>query len=179
MGAVVYGISMRIALVILAQQGFQDHEYEGTRKGLVDAGFGMVIASSTTGICTGKFGSTVSATVALKDVKVTEYDRIAFIGGPGAAAYASDPQALQIAHATVRADLPLGAICIAPTILAKAHVLENKKATVWDDGLGTQIAILRDNGAIYTGDTVTVDGMIVTGNGPEAAEEFGRAFAAV
>ena len=168
---------MRIALIILAQQGFQDHEYEGTRKGLVDAGFSIVIGSKKKGECTGKFGGRVDATVALKDVKVTDYDRIGFIGGPGAAAYASDHEALKIANDTVRANIPLGAICIAPTILAKARVLENRKATVWDDGQRTQINMLEDMGVIYTGDTVTVDGLIVTGNGPEAAEEFGRAFA--
>lgn len=170
---------MRTALIILAQQGFQDHEYEGTKKGLVDAGFGIVIGSKHAGECTGKFGSSVDAAIALKDVKVADYDRIAFIGGPGAAAYASDPDALKIANDTVRANLPLGAICIAPTILAKARVLENRKATVWDDGQGTQIKMLQDMGATYTGDTVTVDGKIVTGNGPEAAEEFGRAFASL
>lgn len=179
LGEGCYTSRMRTALIILAQQGFQDHEFEGTRKDLVDASFAIVIASKAKGSCTGKFGGAVEATIALKDVKVSDYDRIAFIGGPGAAAYASDHEALKIANDTVRANLPLGAICIAPTILAKARVLENKKATVWDDGQRTQIALLEDMGAIYTGDTVTVDGLIVTGNGPEAAEEFGRAFASL
>lgn len=170
---------MRTALIILAQQGFQDHEYAGTRKGLDEAGFAMVVGSKNIGSCTGTFGSNVEATIALKEVKVSDYDRIVFIGGPGAAAYASDPIALNIAHDTARAGLPLGAICIAPTILAKARVLEGKKATTWDNGQGTQIALLQSMGATYTGDTVTVDGLTVTGNGPEAAEEFGKAFASL
>jgi protease I len=170
---------MRTALLILAQQGFQDLEYMGTRKGLEDAGFAVVIGSKAKGACTGKFSADVNATVALKDIVVENYDRIAFIGGPGAFAYASDADALKIANDTARAGIPLGAICIAPTILAKARVLDGKKATVWDDGEGTQIEFLEKMGATYTGDTVTVDGLIVTGNGPEAAEEFGKAFAAV
>ncbi len=37
---------------------------------------------------------------------------------------------------------------------------------------------LRARGAVWTGDSVTVDGKIVTGNGPEAAEQFGEAVAA-
>ncbi len=170
---------MRTALLILAQQGFQDLEYEGTRKGLEDAGFAVVIGSKAKGPCVGKFGEKIDATVALKDVVVEDYDRIAFIGGPGAFAYASDADALKIANDTVRAGIPIGAICIAPTILAKARVLDGKKATTWDDGQGTQIALLEKMGAIYTGDSVTVDGLIVTGNGPEAAEEFGRAFVSI
>jgi protease I len=70
----------------------------------------------------------------------------------------------------------LGAICIAPTILAKAGVLKGKQATVWD-AKGEQIAILKAAGARYTGNEVTVDALLVTGNGPNAAEEFGRTFA--
>jgi protease I len=62
--------------------------------------------------------------------------------------------------------------------LAKARVLEGRKATVWDSG-GEQAALLEKYGAEYTGDTVTVDGLIVTANGPAAAEEFGRTLAAL
>jgi protease I len=170
---------VRTALIIIAQQDFQDHEYAGTRKGLDEAGFGIAVASVSIGPCRGKFGAVVEATIGLEDVEVVDYDRIAFIGGPGAAALASNSEALRIANDAVRAGRPLGAICIAPTILAKARVLEGKKATVWDDGQGTQIGTLEQLGATYTGDSVTVDGSVVTGNGPEAAEEFGRAFASL
>ena len=75
---------MKKSLLIIAQQGFQDVELDGTRKGLVDAGFSIVLASTEAGECTGKFGGKETATVALRDVNVADYDRIAFIGGPGA-----------------------------------------------------------------------------------------------
>lgn len=164
------------ALVVIAQEGYQDKELEGTRSGLLAAGFEVVIASKQVGKCAGKFGGAEHAQVAMGDVRMEDFDRVAFIGGPGAAAYASDPDALHLAQEVARAEKPLGAICIAPTILAKAHVLEDKRATVWDSG-GEQIALLERYGATYSGESVTVDGNIVTGNGPEAAEEFGRAFA--
>lgn len=165
--------------MIIAKSGFQDHELKGTRKGLLDTGFDVILASTEKGECTGKYGSTEQASITLKDVNVADYDSIAFIGGPGAAALAEDPDALRIARETVAAKKPLGAICIAPTILAAAGVLKGVKATVWDDGEGTQIQQVKNAGATYTGDLVTVDGLIVTGNGPEAAEEFGKAFANV
>lgn len=168
---------MKRVLIILAQEGYQDHEYTGTRAGLED-NFEIVIASEEEGICHGKLGGTETATLALKDVVVTDFDRIAFIGGPGAAELASNPEALRIAHQTVQEARKLGAICIAPTILAKAHVLKGKRATVWN-GDGQQQAILEQYGAEYTGEQVTVDGDIVTGNGPEAAEEFGKTLAAL
>lgn len=81
-----------------------------------------------------------------------------------------------MARATVEAGKPLGAICIAPLILAKAGVLKGRKATVWDSG-GEQIAILKAHGAVYTDQAVVIDGSVVTGNGPGAAGEFGRVFA--
>ncbi len=169
---------MKPALLILAQTGYQDIELAGTRDALLEAGFTILLASDHIGECTGKFGGSEQAQVALKDIQVTDYDRIAFIGGPGASALAEHPEALRIANETARANIPLGAICIAPTILAKAHVLEGKKATVWDKD-GVQKDLLEEYGAEYTGDLVTVDGLIVTGNGPEAAEEFGKTLVAL
>ncbi|MBI3331568.1 DJ-1/PfpI family protein [Candidatus Peregrinibacteria bacterium] len=186
------------ALVIIAQTGYQDIELEGTRKGLFGAGFDVVLASKAIGPCRGKLGGTEQASIAMKDVNVSDYDRIAFIGGPGAGALKDDSNALRIARETVAAKIPLGAICIAPTILAAAGVLKGKKATVWDsgpahrsvsarpsrdgslgEGGGEQIEFLKQKGADYSGEAVTRDGLIVTGNGPKAAEEFGRTFAAI
>ena len=169
---------MSRALVIIAVQGYQDVELAGTLKGLGDKGYSVTIGSSAPGTCTGKFGGKTKADISLKEAKISDYDRIAFIGGPGAEAYARNPEALRIAHDAAAASLPLGAICIAPLILAKAHVLDGKRATVWDSG-GEQKAILEEYGASYTGETVTCDGLIVTGNGPEAAEEFGRTLVAL
>ena len=182
-----YNAHMRKALIILAQNGYQDHEYEGTRKGLEDAGFEMVIAAKEQEACRGKFDGKVEADIALRDVQITDYDRVAFIGGPGAAAYASDADALKVANDAYRADMPLGAICIAPTILAKAHILDGKRATVWNPSTSsgqvstepTPSQILETYGAQYTGEEVTVDGKIVTGNGPDVAEEFGRTLASL
>ena len=36
---------------------------------------------------------------------------------------------------------------------------------------------IKNEGAIYTGNSVEVDGKIVTGNGPTAAKEFGEKIA--
>lgn len=169
---------MRKALLVIAQQGFQDKEYAGTRMALEQAGFSVIVASKEQGVCTGKFGGTVMADVAMRDVVLRDLDRVAFIGGPGAAALASDADALKLAVETYRTGMPLGAICIAPIILLKAGVLEGKRATVWDED-GTQSQQLEERGVLFSGENVTVDGTIVTGNGPQATEEFGKTFAAM
>jgi len=174
----LYSELMKNALIIIAKEGYQDKELAGTRAGLEEAGFTVVLASTDSGPCTGKLGGTEMAEIALRDVVVSRFDRIAFIGGPGAHALAKDFDALNVARATAQANIPLGAICIAPTILATAGVLRGKHATVWDEE-GEQERFITEHGASYTGDPVTIDGLIVTGNGPDAAEAFGKAFASL
>lgn len=164
------------ALIIIAKSGYQDIEVEETRRGLAGAGFNVVIASGEIGLCQGKLGGQERSTVALRDVKLRTYDRIAFIGGPGAKTLLKTPDAHRIAREAALAGKALGAICIAPCILAVSGVLKGKKATVWN-GDGLQAQFLQEHGAIYTGEHVTVDGRIITADGPPAAEEFGKRLA--
>lgn len=163
-------------LLIIAREQYQDVELAGTQKGLGGDGLSVTIASTEAGICTGKFGGKTTASLALKDVHVGDFDLIGFIGGPGAEALKEDPEALRIAREAVASGKPLGAICIAPLILAHAGVLKGKQATVWDSG-GEQIHELEAQGAIYSGEAVTRDGKIVTGNGAQVAVEFGEVLA--
>jgi len=58
----------------------------------------------------------------------------------------------------------LGAICIAPVTLAKAGVLEGKRATVWKSEGET----LKEHGADYTGASMEADGKIITADGPHS-----------
>lgn len=167
---------MPSALLILAQKDYQDHEYAGTRKGLESAGYEIAVASSKAGKCRGKFGGKEKATLALKAVDISQFDKIAFIGGPGAIEFIKNPDAHRIAKEALEQGKKLGAICIAPAILASAGVLNGKKATVWN-GDGRQSSFIESAGASFTGEDVTVDGDIVTANGPPAAERFGEVLA--
>lgn len=164
------------ALVIIAKNGFQDHEYSGTVEEVKAAQFLITIASTEKGICTGKFGAEINANLSLEDVAVDSFDVIAFIGGPGARELMDNAQCHRIARESVASGKILGAICIAPTILAYAGVLKGKRATVWNED-GESYQILESHGATFTGEEVTVDGTIITGNGPNAAHAFGRALA--
>lgn len=67
----------------------------------------------------------------------------------------------------------MGAICIAPAILAKAGVLKGKKATVWSSLMDkSAVKILEKSGADYLPDSVVADGKVITATGPLAAKEF-------
>lgn len=165
---------MKQALFIIAFEGFQDQEFGIPYGALQEAGVHCSVASNSLGMAKGKFGKEVHVNLLLMDVNVTDYDAIVFIGGPGAYAYQQDKQAHRIAQEAMEQNKILAAICIAPTILAYAGVLENKEATVWN-GDEEQEEILHEHGAISKVDElVVVSGNIITANGPGAAEEFGR-----
>lgn len=163
---------MKKALIIIAQEGFQDQEFSVPYEKLQENGVEVEIASKETGKAVGKFGKEVEAKIALSDVNVDNYDVVIFIGGPGAVNYQQDYNAHRIAQEAVSKGKILAAICIAPTILAEAGVLEGVSATCWNGSDGTQGLLLQDRGANFTNEELTVDGNIITANGPEAAEKF-------
>ena len=90
-------------------------------------------------------------------------------GAVGQITHRGDVELLQ---AFAARDKLVAAICVSPNTLANAGLLQGKQATVWEDE--ELIQNLKDKGANYTGLNVTIDGRIVTANGPHAAKEFGR-----
>ena len=67
----------------------------------------------------------------------------------------------------------IGAICIAPVILANAGVLKGRKAVCFP----SIKASLTQKGAIIVNQNVVQDGNIVTATGPEAAGTFAKTLA--
>jgi len=168
-------ISKKRVVLIIAYQGFQDFEYSETRNVLEKAGADITVASSLKGEAQGKLGKKIEVDKTLEEIKAEDFDALIFIGGPGALEYVDDPLAHQLATQTVNQGKILGAICIAPEILAKAGVLKGRKATVWSSAIDrSPIELLKENGAEYVDQDVVVDKNIITGNGPSAASEFGR-----
>jgi protease I len=158
-------------LLVIAPVDFQDVEYRGTRQMLEEGGYEVVVASRSVEPCKGMDGLEVTPDVSLQEVQVGDYAAVAFIGGGGAAVYFDDPAALEIARGAYEEGLTVGAICIAPVILARAGILEGKKATVF----ASEAEELEKAGAVYTGAEVETDGKVVTAAGPQACYEFGRA----
>lgn len=175
----VNGGKVMKALMIIAPENFRDEELFHTKEELENAGIEVTVASKTPGEKTGMLGGKAMAEIALSDVDVSNYDAVVFVGGSGAQVYYTDDEALNIAKEAYKQGKVLGAICIAPGILAKAGVIKGKKATIWDGGDGTFKSIVEEGGATYTGEDVTVDGKIVTANGPHAARKFGKTIASM
>ena len=169
---------MAKALIVIAQNGYQDVELKGTRDGLIEAGFEVELCSKEARECMGKFEGKEQAVVAMRDADVSRYDRFAFIGGPGAKELREDDEALDLARRIAKTGKVFGAICIAPTILAAAGVLDGKEAAVWNED-GDQGIYVEQFGVFFTGEHITIDGNIITADGPEVAVDFGKKLAAL
>lgn len=159
------------AVMVIAQRGFRDEELFRPKEILEKAGVVVTIASLTLQECKGMLGSVVKPDTTIDQVRVDDYDIIVFVGGSGASQYFDNLVAHRLAQEAVNKKKILGAICIAPVILANAGVLDGRRATVWSSESGQ----LEAKGAYFTGAPVQVDGKIVTANGPSAAEDFARA----
>jgi protease I len=155
-------------LMIIASHNFRDEELLIPKKLFEEKGYKVVIASSTLSPAKGMLGTVVVPEILINQVKVDDYEAIIFVGGIGSQEYFHNSVAHRIAQEAIKKEKILGAICLAPCILAEAGVLKGKKATVWYSAA----QLLEEKGAIYTGKPVEIDGKIVTGSGPQAAQEF-------
>ena len=106
-------------------------------------------------------------------MNVDDFDAIIFVTGAGTIEYAGRPLIANIITETVRKGKVLGAIGIAPSLLADAGVLAGVRAT----SLLSERDRLIQAGAIYTGAPVERERYIITAAGPQAATQFGRTIA--
>lgn len=165
----------KIAMIIAFRE-FQDEEYLISKQTLEMAGAKIVTASTSLGTAIGKMGGEAKVDLTLDELKAGDYNAVLFIGGPGAAKYIDDSQARQIAREVADGAMVLGAICIAPAILARAGVLSGKRATVWSNIMDkSAVKILKEEGVKYQPEPVVIDGKIITANGPASAKKFAEA----
>lgn len=164
---------MKKAVFIIAQKNFRDEELLEPKKVLEERRIEIKVAAKTRNKAVGKLGTEINPDLALPEIEVKNFDGIIFVGGRGAADYFADETALQLARDFKEAGKVVGAICIAPSILANAGILIGKTVTAFP----SEEQNLKDKGAEYTGMQVEVDENIVTAKDPTAAKEFGEKLA--
>lgn len=161
-------------LLVVSSTDFRDEEYQTVRTILEEAGATIVVASNDEGEAKGMAGTAVRA-VAITEPRTTEFSGAVVIGGAGA------PKALWengLVHKTLRMlqrdRRPIGALSTAVIALAKAGLLQGKRATmpVSPETLRT----FKEAGAHYEKKPVVIDGDIVTGESAEVADRFTRLY---
>ncbi len=164
---------MKRVVMVIAPEIFRDEEYAEPRAVLESRGAEVVTASTSPGLCRGKLGMDVTAEIGIPDALAQPWDAVVFVGGGGSEVFFDDADAHALARRALEAGSVVGAICIAPSTLARAGLLADRRATAFPSQEDDLVA----HGAAWTGDPVTVDGQIITANGPEVAREFGEAVA--
>lgn len=109
------------------------------------------------------------------DIEISEVNKelmemLILPGGPGYAGLKT-PEVYELINYTVQNNIPVGAICAAPSVLGETGLLENKKATCFP-GFENEM-----KGANLTGEGVAEDGIFITGKGAGAASDFAFALA--
>ena len=113
---------------------------------------------------TGSHGLRVTVDKKLSDIS-DDYDAIVLPGGsPGYMNLGRSARILEILRKMNSKQKIIAAICGAPSVLAKAGVLEDKKATIYP-GMENELPYPRD-------ERVLIDRNIITSQGPGTAMEF-------
>jgi protease I len=161
---------MNPILLIIPPERFRDEELFITKEVLEKGGYKTVIASTKPGKCPGSRGGYAVSEFEIDNINSNDYESVIFIGGGGSKVLFRNETAIKIAREVNSLGKIVGAICLAPVILANAGILKNKHATV----AGTESKTIEENGAVYSGPGVTVDGNIVTANAPKNSRLFGQ-----
>jgi putative intracellular protease/amidase len=155
--------------LIVMYPNFEETEYGVPRAFLEELGVTVTVACLTSEVVVGGEGNKVQPDVTLSTVRGDDYDVVIL---PGGEVDTDDPEAHRVIREATAAGRLVAAICRGPLSLAKAGVLEGKRATA------AYPYTLPELGAIYTGNTVERDGLIVTAKGPGDARRFAQAIAA-
>lgn len=161
-------------LMCIASKDFKDIEFEYPRNYFEERGAFITVVSNISGECTGMDGMKVTSDLSFDEVDIDKYDVVVVVGGKGVLDHLTGNKDLQfLLCKTVCKGKVLGAICMAPMVLAEAGVLDGVMSTVYDYAKARNI--LKDEGAKYTGEPVVVDGKIITANSHESVEDFTKA----
>ena len=163
----------RRALLVLPPENFRDEEYLEPRAALEGKGIVVDVASSVRTLVRGMLGHEVRPDLLLSDVDVDRYEAVVFVGGGGARLLWDSPLAHALVRRAANRGKVLGAICMATGTLARAGVLEGRRAT----GFPCAAETIRSGGATYCADAVVVDGSIVTGKEPSSSRAFAETLA--
>ena len=167
-------IIMKI-LIAVAPEKFRDEELAEPVAALQKAGIGFEIASTRRGTCTGMLGGKVNASLTFEEIDPKNYDGIIIVGGAGSQIHLWEDDLLQIlVRFFVEKRKVVGAICLAPVVLARAGILKGKKATYFESP--TSFREMKAGGALLVPQPVVVDSRIVTANGPGASKAFAETF---
>jgi len=159
---------------VIAPERFRDEELLEPKLALERSGVAVTVASTRPGVATGMLGARVPIDCTVRRADAALFDGLAIAGGAGAPVHLWESEPLwSLVRAFHAAGKPVAAICLAGAVLARAGILQGRRATVYPAARAR--LELKRAGAAFVEQPVVVDGSIITASGPEAAVAFGAA----
>jgi protease I len=161
-------------VIAIAPEKYRDEELAEPVAALTKAGIAFDIASTRAGPCTGMLGGKTIAGISFDEIDPKDYNGLVIVGGSGSQTHLwEDDMLVRLAIYFHEKGKVVGAICLAPVVLAKAGILKQKKATVYDSPVA--VMEMKKGKAILVSEPVVIDSRIITANGPLAAKDFAAA----
>ncbi len=173
-------------VLIIASNGFEDVEMIAVRDILIRSGFEVEVSYFTDeDFVKSSYGLKIVVENKIKDTvkHLDKYDALFIPGGPGIEIIDDSEYINDILRHFISNNKHIGAICAAPSILAKRGILKDKKAIVYPDK--KYWTIFKKYGVIFStkecvpGDecSVVYDDKITTGMNMQSSIKFGYEFA--
>ncbi|HRH67020.1 MAG TPA: DJ-1/PfpI family protein [Bacteroidia bacterium] len=165
---------MKNVVFIVPPELFRDEELFRPMEILNKSGIHTEIASTAVKTITGMKGVPVTSSRKINQIDPEDYEMFVVIGGSGTQTHLWRHQPLlDLLSRADKAGKLIAGICAGSVVLAHAGLLNHKNATTF--AAVNFINELKNSGAVYTQNEVEVSGNIITGSGPDAAKEFGKA----
>ena len=158
-------------LLILPAQNFNEEEFLIITNALERAEIKVFIASDSYSLCVGSNGFKVKNDVQLYNIHESNFGGLIIIGGDGIRNYWDNKTIQSTAQKFAGNKKPIGAICAAPIILAKAGLLSGCATCYPDDK-----SVLEKEGIDFKDTSVVTQKNIITAQNPAAATEFIKTF---
>ena len=158
-------------LIFLPKKDFNEEEFTIVRKRLQKASKQIFITSDDHSACTGSKGMKVKSDTSFYNVNINNFEVLILIGGIGSKSYWKNEVLHKIIKKFFEAKKVIAAICSSPVTLAKAGILQNKKATCYSEDKMELI----NAGIDYQDRNVVVDGNVVTANDSRSTLQFTEA----
>ena len=158
-------------LLILPAQDFNEQEYLVIHNAFERSQIRIFTASDAHTLCIGTNGLKVKNDVQFYNMHESNFGGIVFIGGKGVKNYWNNTKLHLIAQKFLKNNKPVGAICSAVVILAKAGIITGS-ATCYPE-VSKEI---EKEGIEFKDEPVVKNNKIITGRDPMAAAEFAKVF---
>ena len=156
-----------IKVLMILADGFEEIEVAAPLDILRRAGAYVTLAALTGTEATGAHGICYKADCSLADVYDKDFDLLILPGGGGGTAkLAASEKVLTLIRRYKNENRRIAAICAAPTVLAKAEVINCVNLTSYP---GTEDAF---DAKYYSTEKVVTDGLFTTSRGPGTAIDF-------